>query len=266
MQYKWMLGALLTAISFGGALHGISFENLFASKQSESIPQMMKVLVVHNNPGVVLEVKGKYKIFDPNKNSFISNRYIGKRKFIQASSDGLKWGEEFPGVYQIMIVPDDKKTTTLVDGMEYMGNIFVYDIGGAISVVNEVPLEDYVKAVLSYNYDRKFPEELANALAITIRSNAWHQHQNAPQKFWDVQADKVGYQGNKIAQDNRFAKAVKDTRGMILTQEGKPLSLNWESADISLTEGEQLANNGDQAIQILEKAYPQSTLNLIPKE
>lgn len=263
MQYKWMIGAMLAAISLGGPLHGISFENPFASKPAEATPQMMKVLVAHNVPGVVLEVKGKYKIFDPNKNAFISTRYIGKRKFIQTIADGLKWGEEFPGVYQITIVPDDKKTTTLVDGTEYTGNIYIYDVGGTISVVNEVPLEDYVKAVASYNYDRKFPQELANAIAITVRSFAWHQHQNAPQKFWDVQADKVGYQGSAAAQDNRFAKAVKDTRNMILTKDGSAITADWSSADISLSEGEQLANNGDHAVQILQKAYPQGTLTLI---
>lgn len=271
MQYKWTIGALLTAISLGGALHGFSFENPFASKQIETPQQTMKVLVAHDVPGVDLEVKGKYKIFDPNKKSFISTRFIGKRKFIQAESDGLKWGEEFPGVYQLLIVPDDAKTTTIVNGKEYAGNLSVYDIGGTISVVNEVPLDDYVKAVASYNYDRKLPQELANAVAIAIRSEAWNQHQSASQKFWDVQASFVGFQGSEAALDNRFAKAVKDTKNMILMKDGKPLSMDWaaakgvstESSQISLAEAEQLANNGDHAIQILQKAYPQGSLFLI---
>lgn len=271
MQYKWTIGALLTAISLGGALHGISFENPFASKPMESANQTMKVLVAHDVPGVVLEVKGKYKIFDPNKNSFISTRFIGKRKFVQSYSDGLKWGEEFPGVYQITIVPENEKTTTLVDGVEYSGNVFVYDIGGTISVVNEVPLDDYVKAVASYRYDRKLPQELANAVAIAIRSEAWLQHQSAQQKYWDVQANLAGYQGSAAAQDNRFAKAVKDTRNMILTKDGRPVSLDWataknnpgEPSEISFSEAEQLANNGDHAVQILQKAYPSSSLFLI---
>jgi stage II sporulation protein D len=271
MQYKWTLGALLTAISLGGALNGINFENPFSSKQVESSQQMIKVLVAHESPGVVLEVKGKYKIFDPNKNAFISTRFVGKRNFVQTLSDGLKWGEEFPGVYQIAIVPENEKTTTLVDGVEYSGKISVYDIGGAISVVNEVPLEDYVKAVASYNYDRKLPQELSNAVAIAIRSEAWYQHKNAKQRFWDVQADNVGYQGSAVAQDNRFAKAVQSTRNMILTQGGKPLSLDWASAknspaetsEISFAEAEQFAGNGDQAVQILQKAYPQGRLFLI---
>lgn len=264
MKYKWTALALLTAISIGGSLHGFSFENFFSSKPAEAAPSMMKVLIVHNVPGADLEVRGKYKIFDPNKNAFISTRYLGKRNFIQAQAEGLKWGEEFPGVYQIRIVADDKNTTTLIDGREYTGNISVYDIGGTISIVNEVPLEDYVKAVASYHYyDSRFPQELANAIAIAIRSEAWHQHQNHQQKYWDVQADKTGYLGATSAQDNRFAKAVKETKGMILAKDGAPLSLDWNSADISLAEGENLANNGDHAVQILQRAYPQGTLTLI---
>lgn len=270
MQYKWTIGALLAAISFGGSLNGISFENPFSSKQSETTQRTMKVLVAHSVPGVVLEVKGKYKIFDPNKNSYISTRFIGKRNYMEVQPEGLKWGEEFPGVYQIRIVPDDKKTTTVVDGIEYTGNLSVYDIGGKISIVNEVPLEEYVKSVASYNYHQKLPQELANAVAIAIRSDAWVQHQNAHQKYWDVQGDKVGYKGS-AASDNRFAKAVKDTRNMILTKQGKPFSIDWafsknpqsETSEISLAEAEQLANNGDHAVQILQKAYPQSALFLM---
>lgn len=271
-MHKWILGMGLAALSLGGALNGGFIENLTSSKPVETAAPSIKVLVAHDLPGVVLEVKGKYKMFDPNKNSFISTRYAGKRKFIQPLSDGLKWGEEFPGVYQIMIVPDDAKTTILVDGVEYSGNVSVYDIGGAISVVNEVPLEDYVKSVASYKYERKLPQELANAAVIALRTEAWYQEQNNLQKFWSVQADKTEYHGSASAQDNRFAKAIKDTRNMILTKQGKTLSIDWfssnpspqaESSEISFAEAEQLANSGDHAAEILRKAYPQGTIFLI---
>ncbi len=144
-------------------------------KTEKPVPPTIKVLVTHDKPGVVLEVKGKYKIYDPHQNMYISTRFIGKRKFIQAISDGLKWGEEFPGIHQIRIVPDDPNTTTLVDGIEYKGSIFVYDIGGTISVVNEIDIEDYLKSILEPQFDDNLLPETFASIAITARTNAYYQ-------------------------------------------------------------------------------------------
>src|SRR5437763_277312 len=82
----------------------------YFSKKTHSTPPKIRVLVIHDKPGVILEVKGKYKIYDPHSLEHLTTRFVGKRKFIQAVHDGLKWGEEFPGLHQLMIVPDEKAT------------------------------------------------------------------------------------------------------------------------------------------------------------
>lgn len=279
MKQRWISNlslALLCAASpcFGGAI-----ENYIGSfwKSSERSSPAIKVLVTHDQPGAILEVKGKYKLFDPHAQSFISTRFIGKRKFVQPLADGLKWGEEFPGVHQFEIVPDDAKTTTLVDGIEYKGNIYVYDIGGAISVVNEVPLEEYLMVLLTPQFKQKLPEELAAALSIAARTQAWYQIQNAPTPYWTVEAEKVGYEGNAaVTLDSGIAEAIRETKHMVLTSQGAPFAASWGSASggstsnepavfarVSLYDAEKLAQEGAHATQILERAFPGTKLQNI---
>ena len=43
-------------------------------------PPTIDTLIVHDQPGAMLEVKGEYQIYDPHAKEIISKRYLGKRK------------------------------------------------------------------------------------------------------------------------------------------------------------------------------------------
>ncbi len=241
----------------------------------------IKLLVVHDKPGVVLEVKGQYKVYDPNTDKFISTRFKGKRKYMQAISDGIKWGEEFPGIHQLMIVPNTLSTTTIVDGIEYKGRIYVYDIGGAISIVNELTLDDYVRCTIAQQYETSnLSDEAMNAVVIAARTNAYYLVQNPGSKFWTIDARKTGYQGHTLVNVNpKFEKALERTHNMVLsddTNEVKAFANNWGisagqseaikniiSSSISVVEADDLAKKGNDAAKILSKAYPQKNLKVL---
>lgn len=250
-------------------------------KTEKPVPPTIKVLVTHDKPGVVLEVKGKYKIYDPHQNMYISTRFIGKRKFIQAISDGLKWGEEFPGIHQIRIVPDDPNTTTLVDGIEYKGSIFVYDIGGTISVVNEIDIEDYLKSILEPQFDDNLLPETFASIAITARTNAYYQAMHPKNNFWSVDAKSVDYDGYALAKKaTAIEKAIAATKYMVMTlpengsTKGETFPALWGSlsdsgkekgvsSQITLYQAEDMAKANDHAAQILTKAFPGSQIVLM---
>lgn len=259
------------------------FDNVtsYFRKPAAVLPPTIKVLVVHDQPGVVLEVKGKYKIYDPHTGNHISTRFVGKRKFIQAVRDGIKWGEEFPSVFQLMIIPDSPATTTLVDGVEYRGPVFVYDIGGTISIINQVYIEDYLSSVLS----KKYPvqnAELLSAIAIVARTAAYERISNPKSQYWAVDGTKTGYQGSAVI-DNASAieQAIKATRYMVLSRTGAAdgqiaaFSAEWKQdgqgasaadavvSQITLSEAETMAQRGDHAAQILAKAFPGTKIELI---
>lgn len=265
----------LSSCLLGASLQAGVVENLINAfwKKEEAAPATMKILVIHDKPGAVLEVKGKYKIYDPHTNEYLSTRFIGKRKFIQALNSSLKWGEEFPGVHQLKIVPDDPSTTSLVDGVEYKGDLYIYDIGGTISIVNEIPLDDYLRIVLNPLFDNAFPEEVAAAIAIAARGNAWYQVQNPKSDYFTVDAGKIGYRGFVAgAKRDGIDTAITDTKNMILTKNneafpnnftGTTQTTNPQNSEISLEQAIKLAQKGDHAAEILQKAYPGSKVSLI---
>ena len=252
----------------------------YFSKPAAAKPPKIRVLIVHDQQGVVIEVKGKYKIYDPHNGEHISTRFVGKRKFMQAVRDGIKWGEEFPGLYQLMIVPEERSTTTVVDGIEYRGPIFVYDIGGTISVINEVSIQDFLSSTLSQRYRQKMPEEFLAAVAIAARTNAYYAAANPKNQYWSVDANPVNYQGFAVVDPTSdMEKAINDTRFMIMSNAApgenqvNAFPAEWKTdpsnsglsyiSKITLDEAAEMAKKGEHAAQILTKAFPGVKIELI---
>lgn len=249
-------------------------------KPGPAKPPKIRVLIVHDQQGVVVEVKGKYKIYDPHNGEHISTRFVGKRKFMQAVRDGIKWGEEFPGLYQLMIVPDETSTTTLVDGIEYRGPIYIYDIGGTISVVNEVSIEDFLSSTLAQGYRQKMPEELLAAIVIAARTNAYFAAANPKNQYWSVDARPANYQGYAVVDPaSEIEKAILDTRYMVMSNSApgeeqiNAFPAEWKNdatnygqqyvSKITLDQAAQMARQGEHAAQILTKAFPGVKIELI---
>lgn len=241
------------------------------------------VLIVDDQPSAMLELKGKYHIYDPNTKQHISTRFVGKKKPLQTLSSGLKWGEEFPGIYQLQIVPDHQGILSVVNGKEYRGSLFIYDIGGTISIVNRTNVEDYLSSILPTKYGDPMPEETCAAIAIAARTDACYLAQNMINPYWAVDAERVGYKGLLSMKPNsEMEHAIKATTHMVMswtgTYEGQltlfaPL---WASMDgghpaggqaviseISLQEADEMGRHGKHAAQILSKAFPNTHIELI---
>jgi stage II sporulation protein D len=238
-------------------------------------------LLVHDQPGVILEVKGKFKIYDPNTNERVGAGFEGKRRFIQAVQDGIRWGEEFPGVHQIAIIPDNPSTTILVGGIEYQGTIYVYDVGGSISVVNKIDVENYLKSVLPHRYPDLLQGELLAAISIAARTNSYYNLQNSKTAFWDVDAQDEGYHGYALGADAKAFGAALDKTKYIAMQDGSEptekalFAASWRLAPsdkryrgitysaITITDADNMAKAGANAASILKKAFPQASLQLM---
>lgn len=275
---------LLICSPFAAELQGTPLinrhQNMLAGKPLPPAPTI-KVLLVNDHDGVILEVKGKYKVYDARNMKSIGTRYLGKRKYLQANHNGLIWGEEFPGIHQIAIVTDDPKGTIIVDAVEYPGSVYVYDVGGTISVVNHLDVETYLALTLPTDYQFSFPSEVLNAVTIAARTAAYYQGQNSKSPYWDVEASKVGYKGSVLGKRSaEVDKAVKDTQYMILSRIGKnqwletPFASYWrplnggpivakgEYSKITIEDAVKLAKRGQDASQILQVAFPDTQIDL----
>jgi hypothetical protein len=274
---------ILTILPFSSQVQAGIWSNVIETIQGRNRPPPpgIRILLINDVEGVNLEVKGKYSLFDPYTDSFISSRFVGKSRYVQALRDGLKWGEAFPGLYQIKIKPDEPATVTTIDGKDYIGSIYIYDIGGTISLVNQIPIEDYVRLVLVEYYNKKLNPEMLSALAIMARTNAYFQAINPKNTFWAVDSQKIGYEGQAHV-PSPIEEAVQSTRYMIMSRTGVyegmvtpflsqidgkvpggVVKKEIESSKISLEEANALAESGDHAAQILGKAFPGSTIMLM---
>lgn len=242
----------------------------------------INVLIVHDKPSVMVEVDGKYCLHDPNTDTHLGTRYMEKRQVFESSPDGLCWGEEFTCLYQLEIIPGTTSTQILVDGIEYKGSIYIYDIGGTISVVNQLGLDDYLVSILGLQYDNPAPDELLAAVALVERTNALYQVQHPKNTYWTVDGHRVGYRGYVPSfYELPIAQAVHETRKMILSEgseeELTPFPAQWGSisggrvsqtyavvSDISLYEAETMADTGVNAGKIVSRAFPSSRITLIP--
>jgi stage II sporulation protein D len=243
-------------------------------------PPTIRILIVHDVDGLNLEVYGKYSLYDPYTNSYISSRFTGKSRYLEALSDGLKWGEAFPGLYQLKIKPDEAAARTIINGHEYKGEIYIYDIGGTISIVNQIPVEEYVRSIVATQSNRSLDPETLAALAITARTYAYFHTMNPKNTYWMIDAQKVGYNGhNPVPQI--IEEALNVTRYMIMSRTGvyegmaTPFAAQFEAAvsdqpskevkvaEMTVQEANELAHKGAHAAQILAKAFPGTVIILM---
>jgi stage II sporulation protein D len=277
-----ILFILLALGPMSNSLQAGWFDNLTSYFRGNNVarPPKVRILIVHDKEGALVEVKGKYKIHDPNNGDHISTRFVGKRKYMQAVRDGIKWGEEFPGVFQLLIVPDETSTTTVVDGIEYKGPIYIYDIGGTISIINEVSIEDFLSSSLAQKYKSPLPEEALNAFAIAARTGAYYASANPRNQYWSVDGPTSGYQGfAAIDRSSGIEKAIGDTRFMVMSNAAQGdeqinvFPAQWSDvpsgggqqvvSKIAIQEAIDMANQGAHAAQILAKAFPGTKIELI---
>jgi len=271
---------MMTLLPFHATLQAGWWDNItsYFKGGNETTPPTIRVLVIHDVESLNLEVRGKYSLFDPYTHSYISSRFIGKNRTLEAMSDGLKWGEAFPGLYQIRIRPDEANTTTVINRREYEGDIYIYDVGGTISIVNQIPLENYVHSLLTSYQEQPLELETLAALAITMRTNAYFQAINPKNTYWAVDAQKVNFKGRPLS-TSMVEDAIHLTRHMIMSHTGiyegmaTPFAAQFDSqgipsrdteiAKISIEEANQMARAGGHASQILSKAFPCSTIMML---
>jgi stage II sporulation protein D len=196
-------------------------------------PRNILVLLEKDAAEVLLEVKGPYMLFNPHDQSRIASGLLGKRFMIREMENGLKWGEEFPGIHQLYIRPKSPDTAIFINGIQYGGSVAIYGVNGTVNIVNDLDIESYVKSVLSSQFTSPLESEVMSSLAILVRTDAYYNAIKNEQSFWHVGAQDAHYAGCAlVVNGSSMEKAVDNTRHLILvhsTEEGKslPFPTTW---------------------------------------
>lgn len=212
-----------------------SYIPLYASTQEEGTeeelmgkPAEVKVLLKKHIDGALIEVRGAYDVVDPYTGKIVSSGIKGKRFYLYPHKEGLKWGEDFLGIYQIKIIPKKKDAAVLVDGVQYKGNLEIYHVDNLVTVINEVEVEDYLKALLAPKFSKEIQSVVMDSIAIVARTNVYFQIKHHPKAFWHVDGQDVGYHGAAATKFNSTVEhSVDNTKYLVMTYEKDLFATTW---------------------------------------
>ncbi len=189
----------------------------------------IKVLLKKHSDGALIEAKGAYEVVNPEDEKHLSSGWKGKRYYAYPHTSGIKWGEDFPDIYQFRIIPKSPETTFLVDGIQYKGCIEVYHIDSKLHIVNEVDVENYLKSTLTSAFlNSHVKDEVMDALSIVSRTHAYYTILRSEDAFWHVDSSQVQYTGaGLILQNLNIDRSVDATRDLIMAYEGRPFAAGW---------------------------------------
>ena len=110
-----------------------------------------------------------------------------------------------------------------LNGREYAGRLDLLRNGdGALAVVNEVPLEDYLVGVLLAESNERWPQEALRAQAIVSRTYAaYHRLLNAAKPYHIVASTAHQQFAGRVASTSPAWAAVQETSGQVLRWEGE---------------------------------------------
>lgn len=193
----------------------------------KSKPATLKVLLEKLSEDVLLEVKGRYLVYNPQNDILIESGITGKRARMTVSDNGLVWGELFPGANELRIVPGDSQSSILINGVQYKGCVEIYSVGEHLTVINEVDIENYLKATFAASCAH-IPEELLEIVAVVSRTNLYYLARKNKEATWHVDAQKVSYAGGELSRKSSYAEnAVDKTKHMVLTFDDQPFPAVW---------------------------------------
>jgi len=205
---------------------------LLAVENFTAQPENIQILLAKNVDEALLESKGSYVVYNPKDGKKITSAISGKRFMLKATQLGIKWGEEYPGIHQIYILPKSKNGSLLINGIEYGGAIAVIKVKDKINVINDIDIESYLKSVLATQFPYPLENEVMSAIAIAARTSAYAYIKRNNDAFWHVSTEDVGYYGKAVIQPDSFvSNAVDRTKNLILVLsqngENKPFAATW---------------------------------------
>lgn len=188
-------------------------------------PATIKVLLNKLVSEAIVTAKGKFRVYNCTTNQMID---FGKDKWgrIVYTKRGLQWGDRFPGYLSMRIVPSDSDSILYVNGNPYKGCLEVHGINGTITIINEVDIENFLKAMIPCKLREKLDKEVLDALVIVERTHFAFLAQKNSKAAWQLSANEINYCG--VKESTAFIDEATDrTRGIIMTFQEQLFPATW---------------------------------------
>ncbi|UCG77307.1 MAG: SpoIID/LytB domain-containing protein [Nitrospirota bacterium] len=124
----------------------------------------------------------------------------------------------------------------LFRGTEYSGKLEVFKSSKGLFVVNELPLEEYIKGVVKVEVAENWPLEALKAQAVAARTYAIFNIENTNNGIYHMTSSTLSQLFKGIKSDPDIEEAVNSTRGEIMTYNGKAINALYHSTSGGKTE------------------------------
>ncbi len=245
------------AVAFAVLAGGCDREDVPENSASRAAPIRLQVLPDH--PGAVrLSAEGALRISTLPDLVLRFEGSIPEKASVEAERDGFRLAGQFypspirissPGrrPISLLIGPDSPGSPS--SQRAYRGSLDFLNLAGKIRVINQVPLEDYLVAVVGGEMPASFPPAALACQAIASRTYAiYHLLQNPGRSLdrgFDASPVFQNYPG--IAGESAAArKAVRSTAGWILTYQGKVFPAYFHSTCGGNTTNASLVYGGEE--------------------
>ncbi len=136
------------------------------------------------------------------------------------------------------LLPDDEtalkqigniKGELLLRGKYYKGKIEVWKGKKGLYVINELPLEEYVKSVVYSETTDDWPLEALKVQAIVARTYAVRQILKNKDRLYHLSSSTLHQLYRGTQKDKLIEQAVNETKGLIVTYRGEPIEALYHS-------------------------------------
>lgn len=186
-----------------------------------------------------LSVPSGYTIADCSTAKVMVSVTDGSPTLLKASGAGVSiersGSDPVPASFTVVVAPADPCATIKVESptrpaKEYRGAIEVSAWRGALLLVNAVGLEDYVRGVIPEEMPASYPTEALKAQAVAARTYSLANMGKHKADGYDLcDTNMCQHYGGVSAEKTKCSEAVADTRGMILTFQGRPASVMYST-------------------------------------
>ena len=206
--------------------------SVFSLSEASARHDEIRVAVLKEAKDFDLSIRGKFQIFDPKTNIEWGRGRLMPKSKITAAANGIKIDQQIYPVPQIEIrCQKDAAISFKEKSRRYRGRLdIVRDAQGALTVINTVDLENYVKGVLYHEVPRRWPLNAIKAQAVATRGYALYQKTTRKHQAYDVTSDIYSQvYGGRSAERYRNNIAADRTRGQVLAYNGELLPSYFHS-------------------------------------
>lgn len=145
--------------------------------------------------------------------------------------------QKIPPKEEILEKMGGLKGDLLVNGTHYPGNIEVLKGKDSLYLINELPLEEYVKSVVSAEVGKNWDMEALKVQAVISRTYAIYQmKKNGMNGNYDLTSSVLHQVYKGSFADARISYAVMNTEGEVLTYDGHLIEAFYHSTSGGITE------------------------------